>query len=66
MNWGCVMVGGVIILATIYYIIWGRHTYMPPNETMEDYLERNSGHDESKKEASTEHVEGMTVEIEKY
>jgi hypothetical protein len=32
---------------------------------MEDYLERNSGHDEGKKEASAEHVERMTVEVEK-
>jgi hypothetical protein len=65
MNWGIAMVGGVVILATVYYIIWGRHTYTPPNETIEDYLERNSGHDDSKKETSAERVEGMTVEVEK-
>jgi amino acid transporter len=41
MNWACLMVGGVILLATVYYIIWGRKTYSPPNETIEDYIERN-------------------------
>jgi amino acid transporter len=40
MNWGIAMVGGVALLATIYYIIWGRKTYTPPNETIEDYMER--------------------------
>jgi hypothetical protein len=34
------MVGGPIVLATVYYIIWGRKTYSPPNETVEDYMER--------------------------
>jgi peptidoglycan biosynthesis protein MviN/MurJ (putative lipid II flippase) len=38
MNWGCVMVGGVFIWATVYYIVWGRYTYTPPKETIEDYL----------------------------
>jgi hypothetical protein len=65
MNWGIVMVGSVVILATVYYIIWGRHTYSPPNETMEDYLERTTALDDSKKEMSAEQVERMTVEIEK-
>jgi amino acid transporter len=40
MNWACVMVGGVVIFATVYYIIWGRKFYTPPNETTEDYIER--------------------------
>jgi uncharacterized membrane protein (DUF485 family) len=40
MNWAIVMAGGVIVLATVYYIIWGRKTYTPPNETIEDYMER--------------------------
>jgi amino acid transporter len=39
-NWGCVMVAGVVILATIYYMIWGRKTYTPPNDTIEDFIER--------------------------
>jgi hypothetical protein len=40
MNWACVMVGGVALLATIYYVIWGRKVYAPPNETIEDFIER--------------------------
>jgi hypothetical protein len=38
MNWACVLVGGLVLLATIYYIIWGRKTYTPPVETIEDYI----------------------------
>jgi amino acid transporter len=30
MNWGIVMYTGVISLATIYYIVWGRKQYTPP------------------------------------
>jgi amino acid transporter len=40
MNWSCVMVGGVVILATIYYVIWARKTYTPPEDTIEDYIKR--------------------------
>jgi amino acid transporter len=40
MNWAIVMVGGVIVLATVHYLIWSRKTYEPPNETIEDYMER--------------------------
>jgi hypothetical protein len=40
MNWASAMVGGVALLATIYYIVWGRKTYTPPNETTEDFIER--------------------------
>jgi amino acid transporter len=40
MNWAVLMVGGVALLATIYYIIWGRKQYSPPNETVEDYIQR--------------------------
>jgi hypothetical protein len=40
MNWAAVMVGGVAFLATIYYVIWGRTHYSPPNETVEDYIMR--------------------------
>jgi len=32
MNWGILMYGAVIIFATVYYIIWGRHTYTPPTD----------------------------------
>jgi amino acid transporter len=40
MNWGCVMVGGVVILATVYYVISGRKSYTPPTDTIDDFLER--------------------------
>jgi hypothetical protein len=30
MNWGIAMYGGIIILATLYYVIWGRKLYIPP------------------------------------
>jgi hypothetical protein len=40
MNWAVLMVGGVALFATIYYIIWGRKQYSPPNETVEDYIQR--------------------------
>lgn len=39
MNWGCAMYGGVIILSTAYYAVWGRKTFTPPNETLEDFME---------------------------
>jgi amino acid transporter len=40
MNWAIVMVGGPIVLATVYYIILGRKSYTPPHETVEDYIVR--------------------------
>jgi hypothetical protein len=40
MNWAVVMVGGPIILATVYYITWGHKSYTPPDETVEDFIER--------------------------
>lgn len=62
MNWGIAMVGGVILLATVYYIIWGRKTYTPPNETIEDYMERYGTGSEN--EVSSGVVE-VSVETEK-
>jgi hypothetical protein len=52
MNWACVMVGGVVVLATIYYIILGRKQYSPPKETIEDYIERSQAAITSEKEVS--------------
>jgi len=40
MNWASAMVGGITLFATIYYIIRGRRTYLPPKETVEDFIER--------------------------
>jgi amino acid transporter len=36
MNWGIIMYGGVIILATVYYMVRGRYHYTPPDETIKD------------------------------
>jgi hypothetical protein len=58
MNWAIVMVGGVVLLATIYYIFWGRKLYTPPNETIEDYIQRYEGTTLSEKEEPVEIVEG--------
>ena len=30
MNWGCVMFGGIIILAGGFYAVWGHKVYTPP------------------------------------
>jgi hypothetical protein len=67
MNWACVMVGGVVLLATVYYIIWGRKIYTPPKETVEDYIGRYHVTTAStEKEASGAHVdEIVTVEPRK-
>jgi len=40
MNWAIVMVGGPIVLATIYYIVAGHRQYTPPDATVEDYILR--------------------------
>jgi len=40
MNYAIVMIGGIMILATVYYIIWGHNTYQPPTETTEELRER--------------------------
>jgi amino acid transporter len=41
MNWAVVMVAGPIILVTSCYIVWGRKSYTPPEETVEDYIVRH-------------------------
>jgi amino acid transporter len=40
MNWAIAMVGGIVVLATVYYMVWARKIYSPPNDTVEDYIER--------------------------
>jgi amino acid transporter len=40
MNWAIVLVGGIVALASAYYVVWGRKTFTPPHETVEDYIER--------------------------
>jgi len=57
MNWAIVMVGGTTVLATAYYVVWGRKTYTPPIETIEDFMDRNQTSTSSEKEASAVDVE---------
>jgi hypothetical protein len=40
MNWAIAIVGGLIVLATVYYVAWGHKSYSPPCETVEDYIGR--------------------------
>jgi amino acid transporter len=47
MNWAIVMVGGPVILATVHYLTGGRKTYMPPEETVDDYIGRYKATSES-------------------
>jgi hypothetical protein len=62
MNWAVVMVSGPIIFATIYYIVWGRKTYTPPDETVEDYIVRYEATTESENEMSGGVLEEMAAE----
>jgi len=39
MNWNCVMFGGVMIFAVIYYFIYGRKVYSPPVELVKRDLD---------------------------
>jgi hypothetical protein len=51
MNWGIVIYGGIIIFATVYYIIWGRKTYTSPKDTFEDLLARDEYYMQTENEA---------------
>jgi amino acid transporter len=57
MNWAVVMVGGTIVLATAYYAVWGRKTYTPPTETIEDFMDRYQTTTSSEKASSAVEVE---------
>jgi hypothetical protein len=61
MNWGIVMYGGVITIATTYYIIGGRKTFAPPKDTLEDVLAK----DEYNVNVETEPGIPKTVDSEK-
>lgn len=47
MNWGIVMYAGIIIFATIYYVLYGRKAFTPPTEQVIGEGERhyNESHD---------------------
>jgi len=64
MNWSVVLVVGIVLLATGYYILGGRKTYAPPDETVEDYIQRSER--EMRNEAAEETVpeKSMKAEIE--
>ena len=38
MNWGCVMYGFIMIFSTVYYLVWGRHSYTPPSEQVKQVV----------------------------
>jgi hypothetical protein len=40
MNWAILMLGGPVVLATVYYLLGGRKTYTPPDQTVDDYIVR--------------------------
>jgi len=40
MNWAIAVVGGIILLATIYYVAYGRRVYTPPDQSVEGYIEQ--------------------------
>jgi amino acid transporter len=69
MNWAILMVGGVILLATIYYLVYGRKQYSPPNDTVEDYIQRAQTEAQagmgSEKEASGGVTKESVVDAEK-
>lgn len=64
MNWAIVLVGGIVILATVYYIAWGGKQYTPPSETAEDIIERYQATAETmpEKRASSKVVEERVTE----
>jgi hypothetical protein len=54
MNWAILMLGGPIVLATVYYLLGGRNTYMPPEQTVDNFIDRYQVTTESsKKEMSS-------------
>jgi len=64
MNWASAMVGGITLLATIYYVIWGRRMYLPPKETVEDFIGRYEATASSEKGASGVGQESVKAEKE--
>jgi hypothetical protein len=64
MNWSCVMYGGIVILSTVYYVIWARKSFTPPTETLEDYIRAQSGYDvEEENGAELESVEPVKKDM---
>jgi amino acid transporter len=61
MNWAVLMVGGVVVFASIYYFISGRKQYSPPIDTVEDYIMRGEA-GVSEKDVSVEVAEKKLAE----
>jgi len=61
MNWAIVLVGGIVILATVYYWLGGRRTYTPPEETLDDYVGQSEATMKSDKEMSSGVAEGKAA-----
>jgi hypothetical protein len=58
MNWGIAMYGGIVVFATVYYLIWGRHSYISPRESVKEVAEavqRFSNHEKNKIMTAQEH-----------
>jgi len=39
MNWGCLLFGFMVLFASGYYVVKGRHVYVSPRERLRRYLE---------------------------
>jgi hypothetical protein len=65
MNWAIGLVGGIVLLATIYYVAWGRKSYTPPDETVDDYIERSAANDLSEKDVGSAAGEDRVLADEK-
>src|ERR1700712_3760366 len=64
MNWGIVMYGGVAIFAAIYYVLWGRKAFSPPDDAFEHLLKTDYSA-ETSDEASSPTVFGNDKHLEK-
>ena len=66
MNWGCLMYGFIVLLSTAYYLIYGKHSYMPPSEEVKQVVTATDQFYASSdgSERDTQHQE-VSVEAEK-
>jgi hypothetical protein len=43
MNWGCLLFGFMVLFASGYYLVKGRHVYVSPRERLRRSLEDEGG-----------------------
>jgi hypothetical protein len=43
MNWGCLLFGFMVLFASGYYLVKGRHVYVSPRERVRRGLEDEGG-----------------------